>query len=132
MNSLARARTILALDGGPGLGVGLVVLALYRILTDWFGLPSEIVLLIGLANLVYGLYSGSLALFVHFKGRPPRRFFVNFLIAANLAWSLVCVWLLATYWPSIRWLGMLHVGLEGCFVVFLAVLEFRVLRPLTA
>lgn len=125
----ARARRILWLDAGAGCAVGIGVL----VLRDWIAalhrFPIALVLFVGGANVAYASYSGSLAARAS-AGRAPRRAAIDVLVAANLAWSVVCVGLLVGTWSFASAWGSAHVAAEGCFVVLLAVLEARWVRPL--
>ena len=53
---------LLWFDSLAGLSVGVAVLALASWLSELYGLPGSVVLFVGCANLVYGSYSGSLAI----------------------------------------------------------------------
>ena len=130
MIQLSRARIVLSVDSGGALVAGFIVLILYDTLSAWYGLPKTILLFTGAANLVYGLYSGSLAIFARMKQLPGRHWII-FLIAANLCWSVVCFGIVATNWSSASWLGLAFMMLEGAYVAILAIVEFRVLHPMT-
>lgn len=128
MDRLSRAKIVLSVDSGAGLTAGILVLSLRHTLQAWYGLPEQVLVFIGTANLVYGLYSGSLAIFARVR-RLPGRHPILFLIAANLCWSAVCPGIIATNWTSVSWLGLGLVMLEGTFVAILAAIEFRVVLP---
>lgn len=123
-----RARTILGVDGGAGLLVGVVVLALHRWLAGLYGFHPDLVLAIGAANVLYGSFSTTLAVRAS-SGRPPSRRTVDVLVAANLAWAVVCVALIGATWRWATWIGLGVVAFEGVFVAALAVIERRVVRP---
>ena len=123
-----RARRVLWVDGGAGLVVGVVVLALHRWLAGLYGFHPDLVLAIGAANVVYGSYSTTLAVRAS-SGRVPSRRAVDLLVAANLAWAVVCVALIGVTWRWASWVGLGVVAFEGVFVAVLATIERRVVRP---
>lgn len=122
-----RARAILWLDGGSGLGAGIAVLLLHRWLAAIHEVTPGTMLGIGLVNMLYGSYSGTLALVATRRGRLPPRVAVNVLVLANLGWTAVCTMLLAKVDGS--GLFRLHVGFEGAYVAALAAAEWRWVRP---
>ena len=123
-----RARRILWVDGGAGLIVGVVVLALHGWLAGLYGLPSEWVLAIGVANVVYGSSSGTLATRAA-RGRGPSRRAIDLLVAANLAWGVVCAALVVVARDRATGIGLGVLAFEGVFVAALAVIERRLVRP---
>ena len=84
------------------------------------GLPRELLLFTGAANLMYGSYSFSLARRHH---RPER--LIKVLVIANLAWVPVCFALAIAYASTATPFGFLHLIGEGVFVGGLAVLEWQ-------
>lgn len=107
-------------DGGAALVVGVFLLALRSLLTDFYGLSLDVVTFIGAANVVYsvpGLTLGAM------KRRPA--WLLWFLIAANLAWAVVSTVLAMKYWSSAGVFGLLHIIGEGLFVTMLAWQEYR-------
>ena len=131
----ARARTravrILTLDGSGGLVAGALVLALRGPVAGFYGLSVAVVTFVALANLVYGAYSSTLALRAS-RGTMPSRRAVDVLIVANACWTVVCLGILVTTRGSAAIFGQLHVGLEGLYVLGLAGIEARYVRPLLA
>ena len=123
-----RARRILWLDAGAGGVVGLAMLVLRDWLTGFYGLPLELIVLIGSANVVYASFSGTLAVRAAMGRRPSRRA-IDVLVAANLSWSVVCAAMLFAMLRDAGAFGLAHIGLEGAFVTGLAVVEWRVVRP---
>lgn len=111
---------ILWCDGSAGFLVGVLVLALQGWLVTWYGLPEEIIWLIGGANTAYGTYALTLAARAH---RTKRS--VISLIIANAMWVPVCVILAVLYRASITPLGLVHLLGEGAFVGALACVEWR-------
>ncbi|XDD49487.1 hypothetical protein AB3N59_13895 [Leptospira sp. WS92.C1] len=127
---LSRARLILAIDSGAALVAGLLILTIPLPLADWYGLPNDSLTLIGIVNLAYGAFSGSLVGTV-ILGKLPKRFWIDLLINGNLFWSVVCIGILTMNWSSLNLLGIVLIAFEGVFVAVLAVFEFRVVRPAT-
>lgn len=124
------ALKILMLDGGAAASAGLGVLVLRGFLSRLHGFPLPLVTFLGCVNLAYACYSGSLA-WRAVRGRRPSRRAIDVLIAANLAWALVCVAMVVRMRPSATIFGLAHVVFEGAFVVSLAYLEARWVRPHT-
>lgn len=107
-------------DGGAGFVVGVLVLALRQFLTDFYGLPLEVMTFIGAANVAYSVIGFSLGAL---KPRPAWLLWV--LIAANLGWAIVSTVMAMTHWSSAHVFGLLHIVAEGLFVTLLASLEYR-------
>lgn len=113
-------RSLLWIDSGAGLTVGILVLLLATWLSRLYGLPVSLVTAMGIANVCYGLYSFSLA------RRPVRpRALLLLLVAANATWALICVIAAAIVAPFATRLGVAQLLLEGVFVGALAALEWR-------
>ena len=117
---------ILWLDCIGGLVFGLVVIALCWPLSRWEGLPLNVVLATGSANLIYGSYS----LFVTTRKNRSLKL-VKILAAANMFWLVVCVGILIAYWNQISVLGVLHVAGEGIYVSALGLVEWKMKESLT-
>lgn len=126
----ATARRILSFDSAGGLCVGAVVLALSGFVSERYGLPITVVWFVGAANVVYGIYSGSLVRVVHAQGRLGRPW-VTALVIANLGWSCVCIALITRHWSTLTPLGVFGLAFEALFVGGLAALEFKRVRPRT-
>jgi hypothetical protein len=126
------ALRLLWFDGLAGGGVGLLVVALHRWLAGWYGLSAELVLGVGVVNVLYGTYSSSLALRAT-RGSPPPPLAVRALVAGNLGWTVVCAILVATHLQRESALGLVVLAGEGLFVGALGLVEARtfpgVLRP---
>lgn len=128
-----RARTILWLDGGPGLLVGILLWLLRPWLAPLYALPDGLYTLVASANVAYGCFGTALAIAVTRGGRPPVGA-ITALAGANALWAVVCAVLLAlaAFAPAGRefgLLGLLHLAGEGLFVASLAVAEWRFVRP---
>ena len=117
-----RPRVLLRVDSGGGLAVGAAVLALHGVLAGWYGLPPEVVLFLGAANVAYGSFSGSI---LWLGGDRPA--LNRALVAANFAWPFVCASILAVFRTDIRALGAVGLVGEGLYVGLLAEVERRVL-----
>lgn len=126
MNRLAQR--FLLIDGAAGSAVGVFTLTFREWLAELYAMPLSLVTLIGFANLAYGSYSGTLAVRAWYQKTPSRRA-IDLLIAANLAWTVVCAVLVAATYRSASVFGLGHVVLEGLFVAWLALAERRLVRP---
>lgn len=125
-----RVWRLLWLDGGAGLSVGVAVLAVRGWLAGLYGWSVAAVTAVGVANVAYA--TGSLTLALVARRRPPRRRWIDLLIGANLAWTVVCATLIATTAGPARGWGVAHLAAEGAFVAGLALVERRYLRPRAA
>jgi hypothetical protein len=123
-----RARRILTLDGSGGLVAGAAVLALRAPIARFYGLTAATVAFVALANLAYGSYASALAWRAS-RGALHSARAVEALIAANALWTLVCAVLLVSTRDTATVFGQLHLGLEGLYVLGLAVAEARYVRP---
>ena len=111
---------LLWVDCTAGALVGIAVLLLHNLLSQWLGLPKDVLLFTGAANILYACYSFSLAV------RQKRSHAsILMLIIANAAWVPVCLYLAATHWSTAHLLGLSHLFLEALFVGSLALLEWR-------
>lgn len=114
-------RDLLWVDCTAGAVVGTVVLLLSGWLGDLYGLPQEILIGTGVANLAYAAYSFSLA---RRRQRSVRR--IQGLAVANILWgAVVCVGLAVVTWDTASGLGRAHFLAEAVFVAGLGVLEWR-------
>ncbi len=121
------ARRFPFIDGLAGLAAGILVLLLRAVLVDFYGLSLELLTFIGWVNVAYaplGLSLGTL--------RPRPAWLLWTLIAANLAWTLTCVAIAASVWPSAGVFGLVHILGEGVFVAGLALFEMRHRKELLA
>jgi hypothetical protein len=116
-------RACLLVDSGGGLLVGVGVLALSGWLAPLYGLPIDVVRFLGVCNLAYGSFSGSILLL----SPPPRLVATRALVIANGAWPLVCVALGLAFRDVIGLLGAAALVGEGVYVGGLALVERRVL-----
>ena len=110
---------ILWLDCVGGLLVGVLVLCFHSWLSRLEGLPESMVVVMGLANLVYGLFS----LFVTTRPVRPARL-IQTLAVANLFWLVVCVGVVLVWWDVITSVGVSLIVGEGVYVATLGAVEW--------
>ena len=113
-------KNLLWVDCIAGALAGVTVLMLSGWLSSLHGLPRELLLLNGVVNVLYASYSFSLAV----RARRPRSL-INLLVFANLAWAVVCLWLVGVFAGSATVFGIGHLVGEAVFVGGLAGLEWR-------
>lgn len=113
-------RNLLWVDCIAGALAGVTVLMFSGWLSSLHALPRELLLLNGAVNLLYASYSFSLAR----RGRRPRSL-INLLVFANLAWAVVCLWLIRIFAGSATWFGIGHLVAEAVFVGGLAGLQWK-------
>ena len=117
---ISNKHRILWVDCLGALIVGIMVLLICQPLSRWGGLPTTTVIGVGIANLVYGIYSLVVAT------RHPRPMFLVVMLAfANMTWLFVCVTIVVWNWQQITLFGILHVGGEGMYVAILGFTEWR-------
>lgn len=119
---------IIAIDSLAGILAGCFVVLLSPFLTSWYGWSESFTYYIGIVNICYGCYSGSLALFLH-KKLMIKRWLILFLIIANSLWAIQClyqIWRLVE--TSTAW-GQAHLLFEAVFVSVLAYIEMKVVLP---
>ena len=115
-----KGHRIIWIDGLAGATVGVLMLALLKWLISLYQLPANLVLLIGVCNLLYGMYSLSLATYLsRSKGR------ILFLIVANMIWAVLCFIWVINYWSTASFFGLAHIAAEGIFVGGLAYVEWQ-------
>lgn len=111
---------LLWIDSSAGLIAGVLVLLLSSWLSEVYGVPRALIVCSGVANLIFGAYSGTLAR----RANRPLGMIV-LLAAANAAWAVVCVVAAVMLAGRISGFGMMHLVGEGVFVGGLAGLEWR-------
>ena len=111
---------ILWLDCVGGLVVGIIVLVFCKVLSNWEGLPLSVVAFMAIMNLVYGAFS----LFITLR-KPRPIILVRILAIANMAWLLVCIAIVATWFNQLTLLGWIHVLGEGLYVATLGWVEWK-------
>ena len=113
-------KRILWIDCIAGATAGLVVLLARDWLSGFYDLPREMLLIIGAANVLYAMYSFSLAAR---KRRHP--FQIIFLIGANVGWVVLCLRWTAVFSRIASPWGLAQLIVEAVFVGWLASQEWR-------
>lgn len=113
-------RDLLWVDSRAALAVGAGMFVLSGWLSAWFGLPRELLWVMGAANVGYGLYSGWL-----FTRRVRPRGAIAALVVANASWAMGCLVAAVHFAPVATVFGVIHLVGEGLIVGSLAVLEWR-------
>jgi hypothetical protein len=111
---------LLWFDCSGGALVGVLVLLFGTWLSRLEGLPLGVLLFTRAANLVYAVYSFSLAV----RAVRPMAL-VKGLAMANMAWAPVCTGLLAAFSGSATPFGFAHLAGEAVFVGVLGAIEWR-------
>ncbi len=118
--SLVPLRSLLWLDGGGGLLVGVLMLALSTWLQPLFRLPEPVYFTITAANLAYGTFG----LFLASRKQRSRGLVVT-LAVANALWGVLCVVGVILLADRASVFGLFHIASEGAFVFWLAQAEWR-------
>ena len=113
-------RKLLWVDGLGALIVGLLLLLMSGGLSIVCQLPQNLLVFMGIINMIYGSYSTHLAML---SNRPKIR--ILLWVGANLTWALVCFGLLAIFNKTITIYGFAYLLGEGLYVGGLAYLEWR-------
>lgn len=111
--------SLLWIDCTGALVAGIVVLTLSGWLSTLYRLPLGLVITMGIANLVYGGFSFSLA-----RRRMRPRALLRVLVAANLCWALFCAMTTVMVATRASYFGLAHLILEGMYVGGLGMLEW--------
>ncbi len=111
---------LLWVDSLGGLTVGVAMLLLRAWWVRWYHLPEDLLLLMGVMNVLYGLFSLSLAA----RARRPKSLLM-LLIAANAIWAVACLRWATIHAGEATILGFAHLLGEALFVGGLAALEWR-------
>ena len=120
------ARHLLWLDCIAALLAGALMLSLTDAIARLYAIPVDWLRVIGMVNLLYGCFSGSLAVR---RQRPVS--LVVALSIANGAWSMICVGIAVAMAGTATPYGMAHLLGEAVFVGGLAVFEWRWRHRLT-
>jgi hypothetical protein len=113
-------RHLLWIDSSAGLTAGVVVIALSAWLSGVYALPRPMLVGMGVANLAYGTYSGTLA---RRACRPAGLLLL--LVFANAAWAGVCGLAAVGFAGTASAFGLAHLLGEGLFVGGLAARAWR-------
>lgn len=96
------------------------MLALSGWLSRLHALPRDLLLFIGVVNLLYACYSFSLA------RRATRAMWqIKLLVYANAGWALACLGIIVAFRGTISPFGILHLAGEAAFVGWLAAVEWH-------
>jgi hypothetical protein len=118
-------RQLLWIDGLAGLLGGVSLFLTLDRLVEWYNIPRETLVIIGVANLAYATYSLSIAML---KKRPE--ILIVILVTANLTWALNCLRMAVTFCGTASIFGLIHLIGEALFVGGLAFLEWRYRKDL--
>ena len=118
-NQVPMLRGLLWIDCAAGAVAAVTVVVLSPWLSRLYGLPLNVLLFIGAANLLYASYSFSLA-----RRRTRPISLIKLLVYANAAWVLVCIGLAVSFWGRATVFGLAHLIGEALFVGGLAALEW--------
>jgi hypothetical protein len=113
-------RSLLWIDCSAGLLNGAITLVFARWLSQLYAVPVALLLIMGVANVVYGTYSFSLAR----RAVRPRALIV-LLISANALWAGLCLVAAFIVASTASKLGVAQLLVEGTLVGGLAALEWR-------
>ena len=99
------------------------MLSLSRWLGPLYRLPAGFVTFLGAVNLAYAAYSFSLAV----RQRPRQRWIAG-LVIANASWGVICLSMGVVLARKASWLGLAHLSVEGLYIGWLAMAEWRANR----
>jgi len=120
-----QARHLIRVDWIAGAVVGTLGLSLRGWLADLYGLPTDLLLAMGSANLAYACVSFALATF----SRGDRVPLLRVVAVANVTWALVCSALAVVWLDRASALGLVGLVGEAVFVGGLGVLEWNAAGP---
>jgi len=115
------ATRLIWIDWIAGAVVGALVLSLREWLARLYALPTDLLFVIGIANLAYACVSCALAM-RSTDGRVP---FLRVVAVANIAWAVCCVVLAVVWFAEASVFGLGQLLGEAVFVGGLGVLEWR-------
>jgi len=116
-----RRRHLLWVDGLGAMVAGTTMVVLSSLLSEWYRLPRDLLLLIGWVNLAYASYSLTLAR----RSRRPQAL-ILLLVLANLTWAVFfCLRWAVVYSETASFFGLAHLVGEALYVGGLGCLEWR-------
>ncbi|UTV30739.1 hypothetical protein [Photobacterium atrarenae] len=118
---------VLWIDGLAALFVGSILISFHSFVGEIYSMPEKVVLFLASANLLYGLYSSSLAM-----SRKVSLRKIQVLVFGNCFWALTCLFLVYRFMDSASLLGILFILSEALFVTVLAGVEWRCRFDLSA
>ena len=89
-------------------------------MAELYQLPLRLLMLIAVANVVYGCCSFTLAL----RSFPGRRY-IQALALANIGWAMACLYWAYSYFGAASVWGLMHLLAEAVVVGGLGCLEWR-------
>lgn len=111
---------LLWIDSLGALLVGVPVVLFRESIAVLHNLPLNTVVFLGVANLVYGCFSLSIAV------RKKRSVsIISTLAIANILWAPICWILYSMYSSEISLLGTLHILGESLYVGMLGIIEYK-------
>jgi hypothetical protein len=114
-------RTLITIDWLAGATAGGLMLSLRGWLAELSRLPSELILVMGIANLAYAGVSFLMAMLSEGERVP----FILVIAGANILWGTVCVVLALIWWGHASLFGVAQLVGEAVFVAGLGVLEWQ-------
>jgi hypothetical protein len=111
---------VLHVDGTAGLAMGVLLFALQSWVSDLYNLSGVIIYFLATANVCYGLFALSLALSTRRNASS-----ITLLAMANFVWAMVCVVMFIAFFQTASVIGLVFIGLEGLFVLILAIYEWK-------
>ena len=119
-----RPSFLVQIDWIAGISVGTLMVLIHRWLAEFYALPANLLLAMGLTNLGYGCFSFILARLRRGEQVPLFRL----LASANLLWALVCLVLAGVWFRDANVLGITALVIEALLVGGLGLLEWRASR----
>ncbi|THU40782.1 hypothetical protein FAM09_01330 [Niastella caeni] len=120
LRNIPLLKKVLWADCSLGVGTGLVGLLWYPALTEFLGLPVNLIVIVATVTLGYGLLALRLVL-----QRTTSILFLRILITANWVWTIISVALLIFYIQNATLFGAAFLILQEVVVAMLAYLEGR-------
>lgn len=113
-------KNLLWIDCASGALAGVLVISFSEWLSNLYSAPQNLLLFIGITNLLYACYSFSLA--ARARRQEPL---IKILIAANGIWAFICIGLFTLLSGNMAILGSVHIVGEAIYVGGLAALEWK-------
>ena len=120
LKSVRSIRNLLWIDCSAGALAGVLVLVFAGPLSRLHAMPLDLLMFIGVVNLVYASYSFFLAT----RDKRPRPL-ITVLVVANGIWALACLSMAVAFADTATHFGLGHLVAEAIFVGGLAGLEWK-------